>query len=281
VKCWVVLPLLVLAACSLPQRGTSAPQLVAAAGWRWETIAAGSFDLAVASRPAVSRSPLVVYIEGDGLAYVSATERAMDPTPTDPVALRLALAHPGSGPVAYLARPCQYGAGGAGRNCRSDYWTVARFAPEVVESAGAALDLLAARLGPSRRLILVGYSGGGALAALLAERRSDVVGLVTIAADLDVAAWVEANGLTPLRGSLDPAGGAASLRMLPQVHFTGTADKVVSGDIARSLLRHEPGAIAARMVPVEGQDHACCWAMAWPGLARQPDLALIPGWVGE
>lgn len=271
--------LLGLAGCGLQDRAALGPQLAAAAGWRWETIAAGDFDLAVASRPGTRGGPLVVYIEGDGLAYVSATERAMDPTPTDPLALRLALAHVGTGPVAYLARPCQYGAGGKGRNCRSDYWTVARYAPEVVDSANAALDLLAARQGPGTRLVLAGYSGGGALAALLAERRGDVDGLVTVAANLDLAAWVQANGLTPLRGSVDPASEAMRLAAMPQVHFTGTDDKVVDAGTARAFLRRQRADTPAILVAVDGQDHACCWAEAWPVLARRPELSHIPGWI--
>ncbi len=280
-KGWVVLLLLGLAGCSVEDRAALGPQLAAAAGWRWETLAAGDFDLAVASRPGAGSGPLVVYVEGDGLAYVSASERAMDPTPTDPLGLRLALAHPGSGAVAYMARPCQYGAGGKGRNCRSDYWTVARYAPEVVASANTALDLLAARQGPGTRLVLVGYSGGGALAALLAERRGDVDGLVTIAANLDVAAWVEANGLTPLRGSLDPASEAMRLAATPQVHFTGVEDKVVTAEIARAFLQRQRADTQASLVAVPGQDHDCCWVEAWPMLAHRPELSHIPGWITQ
>jgi pimeloyl-ACP methyl ester carboxylesterase len=196
----------------------SGPDLARKAGWQWKIIQAGAYDLATAQRPASIQSDvLTVYIEGDGFAYAALGRRSMDPTPTDPLALRLAIQHPGNGAVAWLARPCQYGP--RTRNCQSDYWTIARYSPEVIDSASAALDQLKAHTEGATRLVLVGYSGGGALAALLAERRHDVAALVTVAANLDLGSWVKSRGLTPLSRSLDPASDAAKLSDMPQVHF--------------------------------------------------------------
>jgi len=258
----------------------SAVALAREAGWQSVVIPAGDFDLAVAQRPGRgSSNVLTVYVEGDGLAYVAPGRRAMDPTPTDPLALRLALQHPGSGPVAWLARPCQYGP--RARNCRSDYWSIARFAPAVIDSAGAALDRLKAEAGGASRVILVGYSGGGALAALLAERRDDVAALVTIAANLDLGAWTAAHRLTPLSGSVDPAIDAARLSRLPQVHIVGGDDRTVSPAIARAFVAHMAADAPATIVIVPGQDHHCCWAARWPELAMHGDLAHIPGWGPE
>lgn len=275
---WALL-LLALGGCALQDRQSLGPELARRAGWRWEVLSAGPFDLATAIRPATVGRTLTVYIEGDGLAYLSATERAMDPTPTDPVALRMALQHPGRGPVAYLARPCQYRSAGSARNCRSEYWTVARYAPEIVDSAGIVLDRLKARLGLGTRLILVGYSGGGGLAALLAERRGDIAGLVTVAANLDLAQWVRANGLTPLRDSLDPAAGASLLSATPQVHFIGTEDRVVDSTIARAFLARQADGVRAAIIEVPGQDHGCCWTAAWPALSGRPELTSLQGWI--
>ncbi|WP_245653425.1 hypothetical protein [Sphingomonas pituitosa] len=239
-------------------------------------IPAGGFDLAVARRPGIARPDvLTVYIEGDGFSYAAPGRRAMDPTPTDPVALRLALRHPGGGAVAWLARPCQYGP--RARNCQSDYWSVARYAPEVIDGTGAALDRLKADAGASR-LILVGYSGGGALAALLAERRDDVVGLVTVAANLDLGAWTAAHRLTPLSRSVDPATDAARLSRLPQVHFVGAEDRNVTPAIARGFVGKMAAGAPVAIVTVAGQDHGCCWAGQWPLLAMRDDLARVPGW---
>jgi pimeloyl-ACP methyl ester carboxylesterase len=255
----------------------SGPDLARKSGWQWKVIQAGAFDLATAHRPAIIQSDvLTVYIEGDGFAYAAPGRRSMDPTPTDPLALRLALQHPGKGAVAWLGRPCQYGP--RSRNCQSDYWSVARYAPEVVSSASAALDQLMADTPGAKRLILVGYSGGGALAALLAQRRSDVAALVTVAANLDLGAWVRARGLSPLSRSLDPAMGAAKLSRLPQVHFVGAKDRVVDKPIASAFIAQMASDAPVTIAVIAGQDHSCCWAKQWPELSNHPDLILIEGW---
>jgi predicted esterase len=256
----------------------SGPDLARKSGWQWKVIQAGAFDLATAQRPAIIQSDvLTVYIEGDGFAYAAPGRRSMDPTPTDPLALRLALQHPGKGAVAWLGRPCQYGP--RSRNCQSDYWSVARYAPEVVSSASAALDQLMADTQGAKRLILVGYSGGGALAALIAQRRDDVAALVTVAANLDLGAWVRARGLSPLSRSLDPAMGAAKLSRLPQVHFVGTNDRVVDEPITRAFIAQMASDAPVTMAVIIGQDHSCCWAKQWPELSNHPDLILIEGWL--
>jgi pimeloyl-ACP methyl ester carboxylesterase len=128
---------------------------------------------------------------------------------------------------------------------------------------------------------LVGYSGGGALAALLAERRGDVAGLVTVAADLDLDRWVRSLGLTPLRDSLDPATDAARLATTPQVHFIGGKDEVVDSDVLAAFLARQPPSAPAKSITAPGENHYCCWDRAWPALARRPELAAIPGWNGN
>jgi pimeloyl-ACP methyl ester carboxylesterase len=219
---------------------------------------------------------LVVYIEGDGFAYLNATQPAQDPTPVDPVALRLALAHPGAGPVAWLARPCQYTADRP--TCVPAYWTDARWAPEVVDSAGMALDQLKRDTGAAR-LVLVGYSGGGALAALLAERRDDVAALVTVAANLDLDSWVRAHDLAPLSRSLNPAAGAAALAALPQIHVRGGRDTVVGPAILRAFMDRLPATAPARVLEIPDQDHAGGWADIWPNLSRRAEFQSLPGWL--
>lgn len=271
---------LALAACAIQGRQQHGPDLAIAAGWQWRTISAGPFDLAVATRSARVRAAgaasLVVYIEGDGFAYLSATRPAQDPTPVDPVALRLAVSHPGDGPAAWLARPCQYTAGH--RTCDPAYWTDARWAPEVVDSTSKALEQLKRDAGVSR-LVLVGYSGGGALAALVAERRNDVAALVTVAANLDLDSWVRAHDLAPLRRSLNPAAAAAVLAALPQIHISGGRDAVVGRDVLRAFMDRLPATAPARVLELPDQDHDDGWAAIWPDLSRRAEFQALPGWL--
>jgi len=231
------------------------------------------FDLAVATPPGAGGETLVVYLEGDGFAYVHARQPSLDPTPTDPVALRLALAHPGRASVAWVGRPCQYTLYDHGRNCGATFWTVRRYAPEVVESMASAVDILKWRSG-ARQVILVGFSGGGALAVLLGARRTDVAAVVTVVADLDLAYWTRRDGLAPLAGSLDPAQVASTLGNFRQFHFTGDKDDTVGTDVVVSYLKHLKPGTPAQLMEVAGFTHGCCWARDWPTLTAN----LVPGW---
>jgi hypothetical protein len=255
---------LALAGCA-SSRHAEAPHLAQAADWRWQILPAGRFDLATASSRRKSGETLTAYIEGDGLAYVRPSQPALDPTPTDPVALRLALADPGTGPIAWIARPCQYTMPARGRGCDSAEWLERRYAPEVLDNIGDALDALKEESG-ARRLVLVGYSGGGAIAVLLAARRSDVSEIITVAADLDLDYWIHRDSLSPLTGSLDPANVAVQVQKIPQVHFTGSGDRVVGTDVARAYLSHLPPGAPVRLIEVPGFTHDCCWARDWPSL---------------
>lgn len=254
-----------------------AKELAESAGWTYGIIAAPPFSMAMAISPGRGEgSTLTVYLEGDGLAFVGSSTVSSDPTPNDPVALRMALAHPGK-TVAYLARPCQYGMTDA---CGPAYWTSHRYAPAIIDAVGRGIDILKQRTG-AKRLILVGYSGGGAVAALLAARRSDVAGIVTAAANLDVGYWARSEGLSPLSGSLDPADQSAAIAGLRQVHFVGGADDVVPSGVVTSFIgRLGPGHQAELILEPKFR-HGCCWAEEWPRLARSPALSAIPGWRPE
>jgi pimeloyl-ACP methyl ester carboxylesterase len=270
-RLWVaVLTAVTLAGCSgvFPSRQDKARDLAAAAGWEFRHLSAPLFSVAAAMAPAAyGAETLTVYLEGDGQAFLGPTRIASDPTPTDPTGLRLALAHPGPA-VAYLARPCQYVTSPA---CGPAYWTSHRYSPAVVDAVGGALDSLK-RLTGARRLVIVGYSGGGALAILVAARRSDVAGIVTVAANLDLALWTRSEGLSPLTGSLDPADHAAAVAQIPQAHLVGGRDKVVSAAVVRSFVDRVGAGGAASVIEKSDFGHECCWAEAWPRIARSIPL---------
>jgi len=255
-----------MAACAVvpaaKERRATADALAAAQGWHMTAIPAGAFELA-AWLPShyVAAPDLTIYIEGDGLAWLSPDTPSTDPTPVAPLALKLALAQ-ADGNAVYLARPCQYL---ANSNCSQRYWTDARFASEVIAAMNDAVDALKRR-SSARRLSLVGYSGGAAVAALLAARRSDVVRLVTVAGNLDHRAWTEFHRLTPLTGSLNPADDRAALARIPQWHFVGARDAVVPPALVRAFATGMP---AAHVIELPGYDHHCCWAKNWATLWRE------------
>lgn len=206
---------------------------------------------------------LTIYIEGDGLAWRDIDTPSADPTPTDPVALRLALADPG-GRAVYLARPCQYVEAADRAGCRVETWTDRRFAPEALDSLDQAVSLLKARW-RADRVELVGYSGGGVAAVLLASSRPDVSRVVTVAAPLSLRAWVTHHRVTPLAGSLDPVDVAETVAAIPQLHVTGRRDSTVPAAVTRDYLSRLPAAAPVRWLEVDA-DHGCCYDRQWPAL---------------
>lgn len=261
------------ATASPEARRQSALALAAPYGWQASTLAAGDFRL-LALHPAPRASPeLTVFIEGDGLAWLDPRTPSADPTPLDPLALRLALAEPHR-PSAYLARPCQFDAPLAAGHCRVAHWTQARYSPEVIAAMDQGLSQLKQLFG-AERLRLVGYSGGGTVAALLAARRRDVSVLVTVAAVLDHEAWTRAQGISPLSGSLNPAEDWAALRGLRQIHFVGAQDRLAGRAAVQPFVDRFAAPEKPVLVEVPGFTHTCCWAENWERLSAG-ETARIP-----
>lgn len=260
-----------LASCtsipSVQERKNLAESLTAQRGWSEVELSGRHFDLkAYVPRAPLASDMLTIYIEGDGLAWVASDMPSFDPTPAQPVGLRMALAQP-EGAAAYLARPCQY-TGPKARNCTQTYWTGKRFAPEVIEAMNDAVSALKTRF-HAQSLQLVGYSGGGAIALLIAARRTDVPHVVTVAGNLDTDAWTRHHRITPLTGSLNPAHETSRLAAVKQMHLSGDQDSTIPPRIAQ--------AFAARFAPnqrpdtrtLNGYTHQCCWAENWHSLWPQ------------
>lgn len=236
-------------------------------GFRAATIEPGGFVLFSLLRRRAAAATLNIYIEGDGAPWPNAFRPPRDPTPLRPVALALADRDPAP-VVAYLGRPCQYLDENKRRGCDAAYWSSRRFVPEVLAAMDEAVTRLKSEAG-ARRVRLVGYSGGGVIAALLAMRRDDVEDLVTVAAPLALAGWTAAQGLTPLEGALDPLlqpDAAGGLRTA--MHFAGADDDIVPPGIVRRFTESRGG----RLEVVPGFDHDCCWERDWLQLLRRAGI---------
>jgi len=167
-----------------------------------------------------------VYIEGDGLAWITRRRISDDPTPLNPLALSLMNIDESHCKV-YIARPCQYI---KQESCEKKYWTSDRFSTKIIQSFNEALDTLKVNH-KNTSFTLVGYSGGGAVATLLSAKRNDVTKLITVAGNIDSDAWVKFHHISALDGSLNPANYTDTLDKIPQYHLIGKRDKIMPENI--------------------------------------------------
>ena len=241
-------------------------------GFRPLTVPAPPFSLRGLLKAPTGAAPdyLVVYLEGDGRILTRNGQLRMDPTPTRPLVPDLAALDPAPA-VLYLARIGQYQPQNTGATYAS-YWSEGRLAPEAVRATDEAVSIVKSRTG-AKRLYLIGYSGGGGMACLVAARRSspdgehDVAGLITVAGLLDHAWWTATNHYPPLSVSLNPADFAPALVGLPQIHFYGEEDILITPEMSARF-----ASLAAfknlRRVPVPAE-HGSGWLEAWPELLQK------------
>ncbi len=267
------LVLLALSACSstnyLQQRLQLADSVAVAADLQPFQLRANGFDLKGYGRVSDSSKPLVIYIEGDGRAWLRSGP-SPNPTPVNPLALRLAAADV-SPNVVYLARPCQYTAA----PCELKYWTSHRMADDVIVAYQQAVNSLLAQHS-LKSVRLVGFSGGGGVAVLLAARLMDsgdvaINDLRTVAGNLDHATWTSELAVTPLVGSLNPADVATDVSELPQLHFVGVNDRVISYSVYRAYRQRAADSTCFTVRKAQAS-HVKGWESLWPGLQKlQPE----------
>ena len=237
--------------------------LAAGRSLRAEVVTGAGFRHLVLSPERPAGPTLHLYLDGDGVPWLGGYP-AVDPTPRDPLVLDLIALDPA--PAIYLGRPCYHGLGGEPA-CSPALWTSARYSEAVLESmAVAARRVLEAR--GAERVVWLGYSGGGALAVLLAARLPQTAGVVTVAANLDVDAWADRVGSSRLVGSLNPARQPPLPARVYQRHYLGERDRTVPVEVARRN---------AEVVVVPGYDHRCCWTELWPKVLAELERGLRRG----
>ena len=250
---------LVLAACSGFEH--RADRLAEKSGFTRQVLSGDRFTHVVyESLP--SPGPLAVlhvYIEGDGTPWQGGRYPAADPTPRRPLALELMALD--NTPAIYLGRPCYFGLADSA-NCHASLWTSRRYSPEVIASMSAVIRRYQQQF-QVKQLVLMGYSGGGAIATLVLDELMGEVFLLTVAANLDTALWTRQHGYLPLEGSLNPVDNIGVRAHFPQLHLMGEADTTVPNDVTRSYTsKLAPG--SSRLYPEF--DHACCWGDIWESL---------------
>ena len=251
--------LAVVAACSSPRERIDS--IATDAGYERALIAGDAFRHVVylARGGAGPSEVLRVYIEGDGSPYLSRYVVSSDPTPRQPVMLRLMALD--TAPVAYVGRPCYFGLAGQ-PPCEPTDWTLGRFSDDVVASMAAVINRLADESG-AVEVWLFGHSGGGALAVLLARRIPEATRVVTIGGVLDTDAWTALHDYAPLRMSLNPVDGGELGSSVTQVHLAGARDENVPPELIETAAGRL-GAADVRVLP--GVSHSKGWEAYWPAI---------------
>jgi hypothetical protein len=203
-----------------------------------------------------------VYIEGDGRPWLNRRSIAANPTPAKPLMPELMALDPA--PAIFLGRPCYFDLTDSA--CSPEWWTDKRYSREVVRSLDAALGAIAKNY---KHIVLIGHSGGGALAMLLAARSSDVIAIITLAGNLDTQNWVVYHDYTALKGSLNPAAQAPLPENIAQWHYLGSDDVNITPEMLLPMIAQQPN---ARLRLLADVDHTCCWAKAWPAILQQVSL---------
>ncbi len=231
-------------------------------------IPATPFLLTSYERISAPNKTVNLYIEGDGRAWLNKSTPSLDPTPKNPLALKLAALDPAQN-VVYLARPCQFTKALNNKRCDQKYWTSQRFAPEVLTAMSKALSDIKQRHN-IESFNLIGFSGGGNIAALLAAKRSDVVSLRTVAGNLNHALQSQIHNVSAMPHSLNALEIAHQISHITQLHFIGGKDKIVPQEIYQSFKRASGVPPCMRSKIVKNTGHIKGWEERWNVLLAMP-----------
>lgn len=198
-----------------------------------------------------------IYIEGDGKPWIDQKFIARDPTTIKPLMLRLMTQD--KSPAIYLGRPCYQGKN-KDTACHPLYWTHKRYSEQVVSSMASALKKLITRH-RIESLVLIGHSGGGTLAMLLADKIPETKVLVTLAGNLDIDAWANEHEYSRLQGSLNPASHKPLSPDIRQYHYLGKRDQNIIISMITPIINKQE---QAELLLLDHYGHHCCWEKDWP-----------------
>ena len=232
-------------------------------GWSEHTINTSHFSLRAYLPPETHEQQTInIYIEGDGHAWSNPKTPSKNPTPRNPIALKLALADHNN-KSAYIARPCQYVIQPS--LCQRKYWTSARYSREVIRSVNDAINTVLKQT-QSHTVNLIGYSGGGVVALLIALERTDVDKVITISSNLDHKEWALFHGVSLLKKSLNPSDYVDQLATIEQHHFVGKEDKNTPPKLLNKFIAQFPHTHTPQTYIIPKFTHSCCWERDWSKL---------------
>jgi predicted alpha/beta hydrolase family esterase len=221
-----------------------------------------SFSHKVYKNAQRTNGKLHIYLTGDGLPWMEGVVPATDPTPRNSLILGLITQDRASALI--LGRPCYHGLANEPL-CNSSLWTNKRYATEIVSSLSEAIEQISKQY-RTNEIVLIGHSGGGALAVLIAENIPKVSAVITVGANLNTQGWTQHHNLLPLSGSINPIERPDLPEAIMQKHYVGSNDKIIPVALLQSYTNIHK---ASELVIIEEFDHLCCWQTIWPEILRQ------------
>ena len=127
----------------------------------------------------------VIYLEGDGLVINSHGGVALNPTPTDPMALRLASVDKRRVTKIVINRPFHYitsdhSDSDSDSDSDSRYWTTSRYAHEVIQSILEVIQNCQKQF-HFKTIEIIAYSGGASVALLLGPHLENIERITSFA----------------------------------------------------------------------------------------------------
>ena len=196
---------------------------------------------------------LKIYLEGDGFSWLDKNTISSNPTPINPVALRLASIDKSNSNIAYIARPCQY----ITYNCNNQYWSDKRYSLKIINNINQAISIIKNNSN-SKKIELIGFSGGGAIAILIASIRDDISKITTISGNLNHKLLNKYHNVSPMNNSLNPIDVALKVSHIPQIHYIGLEDKIIPLIIVQSFKKASKNK-KIKIIKVKNVTHTKGW----------------------
>ena len=233
-------------------------------GFKKVLVKGGDFWITTYQKIENPHKPFVFYIEGDGAAFDGKYRVSRNPTPRRQMFINLA-AMDDRPNVVYVARPCQYTPMELNPRCTMQYWTNKRMSNDVVESLNDVVN----SINNSHKFSLIGYSGGGGIAILIATRNYMVKDIITIAGNLDHVAFTTLHNVKPMIGSLSPIDYAQQVKNIPQLHISGGKDDIIPPFIADKFVQKASSRCVKQKI-YEDISHRHGWKRIWEYVYSSP-----------
>ena len=205
----------------------------------------------------INNRKLTIYIEGDGVSWVDRFTPSSNPSPTDPLAFKMALIDKGEN-IIYLARPCQYV---WSKNCNQDIWTISQYSPRVLSSYEEIINHLSKKY---NEIHLVGYSGGAGIAMYLGSIGNESVKSIrTIAGNINHNELSKILDISRLKKSVNFYSIEKKIKKVPQTHYYGLNDETVPNELQISYAERNLDNKCIKIQSVNNASHNEGWLDFW------------------